>query len=84
MTLGDAWKLWIDFETSKEGQGIVTGVGAYPPTRTDVKVGFAKFRAGPEKFTKKNSNWVTPEHLRDESPKERDKFEKIMKAGMGM
>jgi iron(III) transport system substrate-binding protein len=80
----NAAKLWIDFETSLEGQAIVTGVGAYPPTRTDVKLGYSKFRPGPEVYSKKNSTWVSPEHLRDNSPAERSKFEKIMKKGMGM
>ena len=80
----NAARLWIDFETSAQGQGIVTGIGSYPPARTDVKVGFAEFRPGPKVYSKENSNWVSPEHLRDESPKERNKFEKIMKAGMGM
>ncbi len=79
----NAAKLWIDFETSQEGQQLITNVGAYPPTRTDVQPGYKKFRAGPEAFTKKNSNWISPEHLRDAGPKERKKFEKIMKAGMG-
>ena len=80
----NAAKLWIDFETSQEGQSIVTSTGAYPPTRTDVKLGFRKFRPGPKVYSKKNSTWITPEHGRDEGPKERKKFEKIMKAGMGM
>lgn len=79
----NAAKLWIDFETSQEGQAIVTGTGAYPPTRTDVKIGYSKFRAGPEAFTRQNSNWVKAEHLATQGTKERDKFEKIMKAGMG-
>jgi iron(III) transport system substrate-binding protein len=79
----NAAKLWIDFETSHEGQSIVTSVGAYPPTREDVKVGFSKFRPSAKVYKKENSTWISPEHLRDEGPKERKKFERIMKAGMG-
>ena len=80
----NAAKLWIDFETSIEGQTLISHTAAYPPTRTDVKLGFAKYRPGPEVYSKKNSTWVSPEHGRDVGPKERKKFEKIMKKGMGM
>jgi len=80
----NAAKLWIDFETSKQGQAIITNTAAYPPTRTDVKLGYSKFRPGPEVYKKENSTWFTPEHGRDIGPKERKQFEKIMKAGMNM
>ncbi|MEX2451431.1 MAG: extracellular solute-binding protein [Rhodospirillales bacterium] len=76
----NAAKLWIDFETSKEGQGIITTVGAYPPVREDVKMAHDR---PPHVFDADKVIAVSEEHLMKEGPAERKKFERILKAGAG-
>ncbi|MEQ8193295.1 MAG: extracellular solute-binding protein [Rhodospirillales bacterium] len=77
----NAAKLWIDFETSKEGQGLITSIGAYPPVREDVKM---KHKRPPHVFDADKVIAVSEEYLMKNGPAERKKFEKIMKAGAGM
>ncbi|MEQ8194492.1 MAG: extracellular solute-binding protein [Rhodospirillales bacterium] len=74
----NAAKLWIDFETSKEGQGMITKFGAYPPVRADVKMPIER-PAGV--FDSDKVIGVSEEHLMTKGPAERKKFMRIMKAG---
>ncbi|MEQ8194472.1 MAG: extracellular solute-binding protein [Rhodospirillales bacterium] len=77
----NAARLWIDYVTSKAGQAIMTKYGAYPPIRTDVPL-YHK-RPDPSALNDERVNWITNEHLEKEGPKERKKFEKIMRSAMG-
>jgi len=74
----NAAKLWIDFETSKQGQKIINKKHALIPIRGDVKASRKRPAGAFDKVIR-----VSAKHLKEKGTAERKKFERIMKAEMG-